>query len=452
MKFNITKKWLQKGTTEEDRLAVSAGTLSLYSMTKDKQRIPVVAEEDVVYAPANKFLHRLSEIKRHQNFISRRESTSFANELIQLLDYLRVKVKLNKKALALILEFYRADVIIERCDDSDGVIGDVFRENALDTLVSLAVKCNDKKWVADLILKIYEKNTYGLRDTVYERMTEYLPEEEIRSLVERLFILKNKTKDRYKENHWSFAIESIAKQLKDPAMLEKVKIRKGEDLSIASIIEISKLRHLVGDNQTALEWLQKIPVHEKYMVNDKDNLTLSIHLKMNNTKKAIEVAQKIFHRQRDVEGFERLVQLLGEDNRKKLLAEESSMILSSDKLNYDDLTFLLEAGCVDLAETYLLKFEQELDGNRYDRLLYLAKIFHKENRYLAESLIFRALIGALLGRAVSKYYYHAVEYLHKLDALESKISDWSTFDSHQQYKITLKNQHRLKKSFWEQYE
>lgn len=82
----------------------------------------------------------------------------------------------------LVAAFYEADsTIFEMCDDSSGNIGDVFRHDAKEFFVDYASRCSDKEKIADIILKVNQKDNYGIRDTLIDCAGECLPEEVIRA-------------------------------------------------------------------------------------------------------------------------------------------------------------------------------------------------------------------------------------------------------------------------------
>lgn len=100
---------------------------------------------------------------------------------------------------------------------------------------------------------------------------------------------------------------------------------------------------------------------------------------------------------------------------------------------------------------YVLKHQERIDGESYYTLPELADYLIKNEQHLPAIVLLRALIEGTLGRAKSKYYHHAIGYLEKLDALAPLVSNWSPLSSHEQYLLSLKKRHALKKSFWGQY-
>ena len=85
--------------------------------------------------------------------------------------------------MELVGEFFACDrAILERCDDSSGLIGDVFRYDARNLFVAYASRCRDKGFVCDLLLRLYEHDDYGVRTELVAGASEFLPHKEMRAL------------------------------------------------------------------------------------------------------------------------------------------------------------------------------------------------------------------------------------------------------------------------------
>jgi hypothetical protein len=84
----------------------------------------------------------------------------------------------------LVAAFFEADnTIFEMCDDSSGNIGMVFTYGAKELFVDYAKRCNDKEKIAEIILKVNQKDSYGTRDTLIDCAGECLPEPIVRSMI-----------------------------------------------------------------------------------------------------------------------------------------------------------------------------------------------------------------------------------------------------------------------------
>ena len=118
----------------------------------------------------------------------------------------------------------------------------------------------------------------------------------------------------------------------------------------------------------------------------------------------------------------------------------------------DRAELMVDVGYMANAERYVLKHAQKIAGNSYDSLLPLAATMEREKRYLAATLIYRALLLSILERGFTKAYHHGVDYLRKLDLLSELVSDWHSHESHNEFKALLKQKHGRKYSFWQRYE
>ncbi len=172
--------------------------------------------EQLIATPREKvrrFKKKLSSLKRRKRFIGWRGASSFARELEMLLQDLKSGVDDPLTGIELVAAFYEADSsIFEMCDDSSGNIGDIFRYDAKELFVDYASRCNDKEKIADIILKVNQKDNYGIRDTLIDCAGECLPEDVIRTMIITLQKWADKENDEYGKRHHLRSIESPARQ------------------------------------------------------------------------------------------------------------------------------------------------------------------------------------------------------------------------------------------------
>ena len=67
---------------------------------------------------------------------------------------------------------------------------------------------------------------------------------------------------------------------------------------------------------------------------------------------------------------------------------------------------------------------------------------------MAATILYRALVDDILGRAKSPAYGHGARYLAKLSALAREISDGQGVEDHATYLLALKKVHGRKHGFW----
>jgi hypothetical protein len=71
------------------------------------------------------------------------------------------------------------------------------------------------------------------------------------------------------------------------------------------------------------------------------------------------------------------------------------------------------------------------------------------SRWLAATIILRALLDAILTRGYAKAYGHAARYLRELRAIASDIEDFHGHPTHADYERSLRMAHGRKTSFWQ---
>jgi len=433
-----------------DALADALLNLAVHSDETDDliEQLIATPKENV-----QRFKKKLSGLKHSRRFIDWRGAADFARELEMLLQDLKSGVDDPLTGAKLVAAFYEADnTIFEMCDDSSGNIGDVFRYDAKELFAEYASRCDDKEKIADIILKVNQKDNYGTRNTLIDCAGECLPEEVIRTMIATLQNWADKEKDEYDKRHHLMLIESMARQIKDAKLFEKTRIASWEKLSTAALIDIARVYLASGDAETALSWLKKIPADETFQVYERDKLLEEIYQKQGNFEKLTELLYQKFRSYHSIDTLQALLDVIGHDKRDEVVADEVTQILKTEGLRESDAEFMIAIGKMDEAEAYLLKRADQLDGNHYGSLLSLAEAMESENRLLVTSLIFRSLLISILDRGYTRAYPHGVRYLKKLDKLSVLITDWKDFNHHEAFKEQIIKAHGRKRSFWSKYE
>jgi len=400
-----------------------------------------------------RFKSRLRALKKKRKFIDWRGASGFARGLEDILEDLRAGVEDPHTGVELVIEFFKCDcAAFGRADDSNGMIGDVFSRTARDLFSEYAERCPDKEWIIEQLIDLYRKDDYGVRDALIDAANEFLPEESLRALAERLWQLAEKEpRDSHEKQHWLLAVESLARQLKDAPLFEKARCAGWPELTTPAFLDIARVYLEAGDAETALSWTKRVPEEEMFRAYERDNLLMEIYEKRGDKDKLAEVAWRIFRRHRSESTLSALLNIIGEDARAEIIKDEVNIILASKRISYSDAGFLINVGQIGAAENYLLHHADELNGDSYEYLLPLARGMEKHERFLAASVIYRALLDSILRRAQSRYYHHGVRYLRKLDSMAERISDWKGFSPQDAYKAGLLQGHGRKSSFWSRY-
>jgi len=433
-----------------DALAEALLDLAMHSEEADDliEQLIATPKENV-----QRFKNKLSGLKHSRRFIDWRGAASFARELEMLLQNLKSGVDDPLTGVELVATFYEADnTIFEMCDDSSGNIGDVFCYDAKELFVDYATRCAEKEKIADIILKLNQKDNYGIRDTLIDCAGECLTEPVIRSMIAMLQKRADKEKDEYGKRHHLMLIESLARQIKDAKLFEKTRIASWGKLSTAALVDIARVYLESGDVETAHSWLKKIPEGEIFRAYERDKLLEEIYHKQGDSEKLTELLYRKFRSYHSIDTLQALLDVIGHDKRDEVVADEVKQILESSALRETDAEFLIAVGKIDEAEKYLLEHADQLDGNHYASLLSLAEAMEAENRHLITSLIYRSLLVSILERGYTKAYPHGIRYLKKLDKLAASVADWKKFYHHEAFKEQIIQAHGRKRSFWSKYE
>jgi hypothetical protein len=223
------------------------------------------------------FKTKLAALKRVKRFAGRRESYAVSHDLEALFAALGKDLPDPKKGVELVAAFYEADgAVLDRCDDSDGTVGDVFRFTAQEYFAHYASRCEDKEWLVEKVLEVYEEDDYGVRDAIIDAAASYLPEKAMRSLVDQCWKRSDKERNKDSVRHWLYAIESLARQLKDGPLYERAVRAAWPDLATAFRIDIARAYYEAGDPKKALEWIDSIPAGDEYMADKRDELLLEV--------------------------------------------------------------------------------------------------------------------------------------------------------------------------------
>ncbi len=433
-----------------DALADALLDLAVHSDEADEliEQLIATPKENV-----QRFKKKLSDLKHSRRFIDWRGAAGFSRELEMLLQDLKSGVDDPFTGVELVAAFYEADnTIFEMCDDSSGNIGDVFRYDAKELFVNYAKRCEDKQIIADIILKVNKKDSYGIRDTLIDCAGECLAESVIRAMIATLQKWADKEKDEYGKRHHLMLIESLARQIKDAELFEKTRIASWGKLPTAALIDIARVYLESGDVETAHSWLKKIPEGETYQEYERDKLLEDIYKQQGDSEKLTELLYRKFSAYHSTDTLKALLDVIGHDKRDNVINNAVEQILKAERLRESDAEFLISIGKIEEAEDYLLGRADQLDGNHYGSLLSLAEAMAAENRHLVTSLMYRSLLISILERGYTKAYPHGIRYLKKLDKLATSVADWKEFNHHEAFKAQIIEAHGRKRSFWSKYE
>jgi hypothetical protein len=399
-----------------------------------------------------RFKAKLAALKRSRRFVRWGESGALAANLRTLLQDLQAGVKDPVIGTEMIAAFYETDKgVLGHCDDSSGLVGDVYRCDAKTLFVDYAQDCVDKEGLARRVVKVNRIDDYGVRDALIDCAASYLPKPSLRNMIASFQDMADEEQDVYRKRHWLGLVESLARQLGDAALFEKTRVASWGTPSSAACLDIAQVYLESGNAPTAMSWLEQVPADETFQADKRDRLLFDVLGSLGDIEKQTAVAWRIFRRHRGKDALQDLLTVIGNDRRETVIHGEISTIMGEKKLSLSDSIFLVDLDRMEEAETYLIERAGQLDGDRYERLRPLAETMETRGRHLAATLVHRALLNSILRRGQTKTYPHGVRYLKKLDRLSTFISDWQGVVDHDTYVQELHRTHGRKSSFWSRY-
>lgn len=399
------------------------------------------------------FKKAVTAAKSRKSMFWRSQAPDLADMLTRALEQLEKTVQDPRAGVEALVAFYKRDAeIFERCDDSYGNVGDVFRITAAQMFVDYAGQCLNKDEIADQVLALQEDSHYGVRDILIDELSSFLDKRGIEKVIA---ILEQKTssgQDIISQRRWLYMIESLARQIKDGALFERIRKRNWQELNSRAYIDIAKVYFASGDALTAYERLQKAAECGAKDEYEYAELFRNVCRALGKAKEVDRILWDIFRRQRCMETFNELIAQIGEDKRPEVIYKEADLIMAAKGFSIIDVQFLLDVGETGCAQDYIIARREQLDGGQYYHLPPLAQNLEEKRLYLAAVMIYRALLEANLAKALSKYYSHGVRYLRKLDALAGQVNDWGDVELHASYVQQVKQQHARKSAFWAKYD
>ncbi len=411
-------------------------------------------------AAAKDLQRRISGIRKGTRFIAYGETRGFAAEIATITEDVRKDVlpRDPEKAIVLAEKLFGLDqVIFERADDSNSVIGYEIREACvlwLDAAAAVRARSASprKDWPA-ILYELYQSNDYGVREPLLEEAHRLLREEELRALAARFEADARRTMEdhaagdveHYRVFSSSSAMGLVARALRDPKLYEQsIRVHSPEpnDLQANDIAE-----HYLdcGDGAGALRWLSgSLPDNARF---ERLDLMDRAYALLGDRARQIEVRTVIYRRAPGIHTYRALADILPAAERDAFRGRACEEAKTNPHVaSAAELLFALDEPT--LAEQLILDRAGELDGRNYVLLTELANTAKVQGRLLAAALIWRALLDAILARGYAKAYGHGARYLLELRDLATRIDDYRGHPSHESYESALRLGHGRKVSFW----
>jgi len=430
---------------------------------KDKQAKMLVGR--LITTPAESitvFKRKLSGIKRRRSFISRSGSHALSNELEELIKLIDQKETPPEEALQCLVSFFESDhQILGNADDSNGNISWVFKHNATQLLIQKSQQLGDQSTLLSISKLLMKENSYGVRDTLFSSMSDFLNAASLRDLFEHLqqqyqeLKLTEPTEEHSYGKVFSakIGLETTARQLNDPELYEKILLKEGElKLHDYQIVDVAQAYFDAAQPETALEKLNTLETIPFNSIREHKKLLIDIHASMGNNDEIKSIKIEEFLTSPSVITYKDMCEQMNEAEAQQLLDQCLKKQQNENRLQLSHLSFLQDLEMWDLANDYLLMRSDQLDGGQYYTLPDIAQTFEDHDGPLAATHIYRALLISILERARTTSYSHGANYLQTLDRLSNLIDNWQETPPHQEFHQTIQEKHARKSSFWKHVE
>ncbi len=390
----------------------------------------------------------ISSLKRSRAFIDYYAHNDFVDRINQL--RLRIKEDLADKSPkdALILMHSFLDLhakTIERVDDSNGAIGDVFRDSCQDLGDIYTKVPKPVEEITQAVFDLFIEDDYCICSNVIMDFKNALKDEGL-----HLLYLKLITASSLGKSDITLGLKNIADCQKDIKAYIKACAFKNGEFSDRSCIEIAT--RLIDDWKAseALDWLNKVDVTHQVLRSKVRSLKINA-LELNGDYSQAEKERILW--------FDETLSpsIYGEilSNAKPEFKESFKKTAVEKAFNFSEphtsIDFLIKAQEFEACGKFVCLKIDQLRGGAFYTLRPAAKILH-QIAPLPATLLYRKMIEPVLNETKSKYYNYAARDLVSCSVLNDKIVSWQEFKPHNVYFQEIQESHKRKISFWPQYQ
>ncbi|MCU0222765.1 MAG: hypothetical protein MUF27_01565 [Acidobacteria bacterium] len=390
------------------------------------------------------------------DFVRYGGSFPLAHAQRDLLAAIRERVLPHEPAAAFELAdaFLRTDTaVLERTEDSSGVVGDEFRDASRLWLEAAARCAEPRDWPA-LLFERATNDDFGVRAPLLSEAATLLPEPELRRLVARFEAVAAEAEAAGPEDRtWARAaawsqITLLARALRDPALYERAVAGPRGTLNEGQLRSVAEFHLACGDAAGALERLNRA---EEGSSHRDWRLRALCHAALGQREQQIDALWHQFDEFLWWGTFEELLALHPAEER-----EAVRQRARAQALGFRDaagaIEFLLRGGWTDDAERRAIERQGQLEHAGYHHLLGLTELAHAAGRPRIEVACYRALLLDILHEGRSRAYHHAADYVLQLERLDAELPAGDPLGRHAEFMLPVREKHRRKSSFWAQLE
>lgn len=356
-------------------------------------------------------------------------------------------------ALTLFEEFIEADAVwFERMDDSGGELGEVIGE-ACRRWLDAAARCETPaaEWQQRL-MRLYDADDYGARDALLRHANRLLDPKALHKLADdwqtRLEAAVERPQAGPGSNHEVFrlsgALGLLSELLRAPELHVRAVRCYSPQPNALQKQQFAQAYLDVGRANEAMAWLEGDWGHQESV---RRMLLAQALRQLGRHDESATIRQSLFEASLSCDDLDHWLQELPEAElgparqhaHEHALAHADAVAAASVLLKLDDPS---------AAEHRLVQAAEAVDGRDYTRLLPLAEALRSEGCARGETVVLRALLADILGRANARAYGHAAKYLQRLRDIAASGETLAPLAEHADLEHQLRAGHPRKASFW----
>ena len=399
---------------------------------------------------------RIRELGRDDRFINRNEASSFAHEI----DQIRVAIvddlvpRAPRAGADLLADLiHTSDEVYERADDSDGAIGDMYRE-AIDDWgrAWCRILGRQPEALAATVLHEFRDDDYGIKDGIIAAFADALGESGLEALrklleaeIEKLPVSQPKAEGSWDHERFVLAhgLAEVADARHDvDAYIEAVSLGGHPE---QRAIEVARRMLAAQRPSEALDWLDRAG-SRRHEPGDVD-LRIAALEALDRGAEAQAARWDWVEKTLSLDHFHAYIERIPAEERRHWTSRAIARAEHGHQDVGSALHFLTRIDETEAAERLVLKRANEINGHVYFVLRPLAEALAPAHP-LGAVILYRAMALAVLGAARSKSYSYAAHDLLRAGQAAERVTDWHGFPDHAAFMRQLRQEHGRKYSFW----
>jgi len=337
--------------------------------------------------------------------------------------------------------------VLDRCDDPDGLIADVFRHTLADCGRSwLSLPPHPPQALAERVFELFADNNYGVRDDAVPAFKDALGPIGLDALEGLIRHRLGALSDDPGNGHEAELVRALIEIADARGDLESyIALHELAGTEAGAIADICERLVAAGRLDEALDRIQRTKLPD-WRRDDLDRLRIDILDRLGRVREAQSLRRDLFARSLSPTVLDNYLAALPETERPAAL--DDAVALARSHADVHGALDLLVRHDLDAAAALVSDRVPDLNPQLY-RVLRPAAERLAERHPLAAVLLFRHLAAFVLDQGQPAAYGYAVTDLQAAERLSGAVTDWMGHPPADPHRRQLVAKHRQKRAFWE---